>query len=71
MNPPDGHEPKSSIQDSTIDPIKSNAAPKPSAVPSVGLHPDRQKSIINEIVDVVSKTASLAITDTLHSVGKQ
>ena len=33
---------------------------------------DKKKIIIQEILDVVSKTASLAITDTLlHSAGKQ
>jgi len=71
INPPDVQEPIRSSQDSIVDTSKANAAPKPSAVQSNGPNSDRQKSIMNEIVDVVSKTASLAITDTLHSVGKQ
>lgn len=32
---------------------------------------DKKKIIMQEILDVVSKTASVAITNTLHSVGKQ
>lgn len=32
---------------------------------------DKKKIIMQEILDVVSKAASVAITNTLHSVGKQ